>query len=103
MKTCLIGFGALTFTSVWPERIPRLFLLTVSLCQVPVYGADGCQPVPGDPDGAGSRAAVLSALPDAVWHQAPSRRGHHTQGRRTNTHALPSLTFLESYPPIPYL
>ena len=46
--------------------------------QVPGDGADGRQPVPGDPDGAGPREAVLPALPDAVRHQAPARRRHHT-------------------------
>lgn len=48
--------------------------------QVSCDGADGCQPLPGDSDGAGPREAFLPALPDAVWNQTPTRSRHHTQG-----------------------
>lgn len=43
-------------------------------------GADGCQPVPGDSDGAGPRAAFLPALPDAVRDQTSACSWHHSQG-----------------------
>ncbi|GIY53729.1 stress-activated protein kinase JNK [Caerostris darwini] len=43
-------------------------------------GADGRQPVPGDPDGPGSREDVLPALSDALWNQAPAFRWNHSQG-----------------------
>ncbi|KAM7382058.1 hypothetical protein PAMA_012765 [Pampus argenteus] len=56
----------------------------VSRC-VSSDGADGCQPLPGDSDGAGPREAVLPALPDAVWNQTPACCRHHTQGE-THTH-----------------
>eukprot|EP00064_Thunnus_orientalis_P000523 superscaffoldBa00000026_g524 len=48
-------------------------------------GADGCQPVPGHSDGAGSREAVLSALSDVVWYQTPPRCRHHSQGKHQLT------------------
>lgn len=36
----------------------------------------------GDSDGAGPREAVLLAVPDAVWHQAPARCRNHPQGKK---------------------
>lgn len=56
-------------------------LFEPSSLQVPSDGADGRQPLSGDSDGAGSREAVLPALPDVVWHQTPARRRDHTQGK----------------------
>lgn len=50
--------------------------------QVSGDGADGREPVPGDPDGAGPREAFLPALPDAVWDQTPACGRHHSQGER---------------------
>lgn len=58
-------------------------------CQILGDGADGCQPVPGHSNGAGSREAVLSALSDVVWYQTPPRSWDHSQGEQqlsANTH-----------------
>lgn len=49
--------------------------------QLPSNGADGRQPLPSHSDGAGPRAAVLSAVPDAVWNKTPPLGGNHPQGR----------------------
>lgn len=48
--------------------------------RVPGDGADGREPVPGDPDGPGPRAHELPALPDAVRHQASASCWDHPQG-----------------------
>lgn len=50
------------------------------LCQIFGHGADGRQPVSGHTNGAGSREAVLSPVPDVVWYKTPPRRWHHSQG-----------------------
>lgn len=44
-------------------------------------GADGCQPVPSDPDGFGPWANVLLALPNAMWHQTSSLCWNNPQGK----------------------
>ena len=46
-------------------------------------GVDGCQLVSSDPDGVGSRADVVLALPTAVRHQTPPHRRNHSQGELT--------------------
>lgn len=46
--------------------------------RVPGDGAHGCESVPGDPDGSGSRAYVVSSLPDVVRHQALALCRHHS-------------------------
>ena len=51
----------------------------ICMLQVPCNGADGCQPVPGNTDGSGSRADVVPALPDALWHQASPLGWNHPQ------------------------
>uniref|UniRef100_A0A8C2HM42 Mitogen-activated protein kinase 8 n=1 Tax=Cyprinus carpio TaxID=7962 RepID=A0A8C2HM42_CYPCA len=47
---------------------------------LPSNGADGRQPLPSHSDGAGPRAAVLSAVPDAVRNKTPPLGGDHPQG-----------------------
>lgn len=62
------------------------FYLASLLCicfhsfQVSGDGADGCQPLPGDPHGPGPREDVLPALPDPLWHPTPALCWHHPQG-----------------------
>ncbi len=48
--------------------------------QLPSNGADGRQPLPSHSDGAGSRAALLSAVSDAVRNKTPPLGGDHPQG-----------------------
>lgn len=61
-----------------PERVHAATVAgRVSRC-VPGDGAHGRESVPGDPDGSGSRAYVVSSLPDAVRHQALAFRRHHS-------------------------
>lgn len=50
------------------------------LSQVFGHGTNGCQPVPGDTNGAGPRTNVILTLPDVVWHQTPAFRWDHSQG-----------------------
>lgn len=67
-------------------------LLFPPLPQLPSNGADGRQPLPSHSDGAGPRATVLSAVPDAVRNQAPPLGGNHPQGRCSLASSLSSLT-----------
>ena len=60
--------------------------------QVPSDGADGCQLVPGDSDGAGPRENVLPALPDVVWYQTSALSWHYSQGKKHNISSLCCLT-----------
>ena len=72
-------------TLSWPSQLWLKYSLLhshpLSLSQVSGDGADGCQPVPGDPHGPGPRENVLPALPDSLWHQAPALRWDHPQGK----------------------
>lgn len=58
------------------RRIPRCLLSD---------GTDGRQPLPGHPDGLGSREDELSPLPDALRHQTFTLRGNHTQSKAPDT------------------
>ena len=60
-----------------------------SFSQLPRDGADGCQLVPGDSDGARPRENVLPALPDAVWNQTSALSWHYSQGRNARRFHFP--------------
>lgn len=62
------------------QRLYRQINCQHAFFQVPSYGADGCQSVSGDSDGARPRENVLPALSDAVWYQTPALSWHHSQG-----------------------
>lgn len=49
--------------------------------QVSGDGANGCQPMPGDPYGPRPREDVLPAIPDPLWNQAPALCWHNPQGK----------------------
>jgi len=60
-----------------PERVHAATIAGRVSRRVSGDGAHGRKPMPGDPDGSGSRAYVVSSLPDAVWHQALALRRHY--------------------------
>ena len=90
---------ALTCVLVVPARSHELTVTIPPVgshgYQVSRDGANGCQPVPGDPDGAGPREDVLPALPDALWHQAPACRRHHPQGKLTRLTPSSHMDYLD--------
>lgn len=63
-----------------PERVHAATVAGRVSRRVSGDGAHGREPMPGDPDGSGSRAYVIPPLPDAVRHQALALRRHHPQG-----------------------
>lgn len=69
LKTQLVNFPPKQLSDFFPRP-----------AQLPCDGADGCQLVPGDSDGAGPRKDVLPALSDAVRHQTSALCRHHSQG-----------------------
>lgn len=63
-----------------PERVHAATVARRVSRRVSGDGADGREPVPGDPDGSRPRAHVVPPLPDAVRHQALALRRHYPQG-----------------------